>query len=101
MAVLESDPAATAVILMAGVAEVCRAEAVVESDRAAELAFPVNLSLAMLFTVSLASTELLKEAVLADEVFLLGLVLFHVHHLLFAVDQATEVGLLAGVALVD
>ena len=96
MAVLEVDSA-----VMAGFAEVSRTPAVVESDRAAELALKVNLSLAMLFTVSLASTELLKEAVLADEVFLLGLVLFHVHHLLFAVDQATEVGLLAGVALVD
>ena len=57
-----------------------------ESDRAAVLTLPVNIRSPMLFTDSLTSTELLKDAVLADEVFLLGVILFHVYHLLFAVD---------------
>ena len=86
-------------LVVASLAEVVSTEAVEESSGAAEHALPVDLGSAVLLTSGLTGTDLLEEAFLADQVLLLGL-LSHLH-LITAVDETTEVGLLAGVALVD
>ena len=89
------------VIVVAALAHVMRAEAAKESDAAAELAFPVDLRGAMLFALSLTGANRLKKAFLAEKILLLGLLLLGVSHLLLTVDEATEVWLLAVVALVE
>jgi len=101
IAVLKGRLHGTIELIVARVAEVMGSEAAVESCRAAELAFPVDLFVAVLFAGSGACTDLLKETVLAEEIFFLGVVLLGVCHLLLAVDQPTEVRLLARVALVE
>ena len=87
--------------IMAALAHVVRAEAAEEGDAAAELALPVDLLGAVLLALGLTSSNRLEQAFLAEKVLLLGLLLLGVGHLLFAVDEAAEVGLLAVVALVE
>ena len=86
-------------VLVALIAEVRRAKAVVKSDRAAEVALPINL----LFTVLLAffhtSSVGLHLALFAAKVFLLYLVF--IVELLLAVNHASEVWLLAVIALIE
>ncbi len=85
--------------VVARLAEVVRSETAVERHRAAVLALPINLNIAMLGASSLSSADLLEEAVLADQVLRLGVLGLGTLHL--AIDEATEVRLLAGVALKD
>ena len=63
-----------------------RAEAAEESDAAAELAFPVDLSGAVLFALSLTGANRLEQAVLAEKVLLLSLLLLSVGHLSLTID---------------
>ena len=86
-------------LLMAPVTEVVRSEAVVNGNTAAEHAFPVNVLFAMSFATFEPSCVRFEVAVLALEVLpLRGLV--HVS-LLLTVEHTSEVGSLAGVALVE
>ena len=94
---LKCAPRRLHVLFVAPVAEVVSTEAAVESSGAAVHALPVDLGISVLLAGSLTSTDLLEEAVLADKVLLLSLLC----HLLTAVNETTEVRLLAGVALVD
>ena len=55
----------------------------------------------MLVAHGCSSTHFLQKTILAEEVLLRGLAIVSVSHLLLAVDQATEVGLFAFVALVE
>ena len=84
---------------MAGFAHKVGTEAVEEGSGAAVHAFPVDLSLSVLGAGGLANTHLLDKAVLAHQVFLsfICIVLCSLH----AVDETTEVRLLASVALVE
>ena len=85
-------------LIVASFAEVSCSEAMEECYRAAEVAFPVYLCFAVLFAISLSCTVCLELAVFASQVLFLG-ALFKAK-LLLAVDHATEVRLLAVVALV-
>ena len=89
--------------IVAGFTEVCRAKAAVNGDTATELALPVDLRAAMLLARSGASTDLAQNATLAEKILLFRVLLptFSVCHLLLAVDQASEVRLLALMALVE
>ena len=89
------------VAVVAGFTEVCRAEATEEGHTAAKLTLPVDLLTAMLIAFSGARTNLTQKAVLAEKILFLGVLLFSVCHFLLAIDQASEVGLLALVALVE
>ena len=91
----------TSVRVMALLAEVVRAKAAVDGHAAAELALPVDLRRSVLGTPGHASSDPLEQTVLAKEVLLSGLLSLSVSHLLFAVDKAAEVGLLAIVALIE
>ena len=86
-------------LIMAPFTEIVRSKAVVNSDTAAEHAFPVNV----LFAVSIATFEPssvhFEMAVLTLEVFFLR-DLVHVS-LLLTVEHTSEVGSLASVALVE
>ena len=99
--VLERRVLSTHVFIMARVAHVVRSEAAEERNGTAVHALPVDLDAAMRLAGGLSGTDLLEEAILAEEVFFLGLALLSVGHLLLAVDETTEVGLLATVALVE
>ena len=102
MAILKRNNAVVVHVgFVAIIAEVVCSEAAEEGSGAAEHALPVDLSIAVLFAHSCSSTHLLQEAVLAEEVLLGGLAIVSVSHLLLAVDKATEVRLLAFVALVE
>ena len=68
---------------------------------AAEHALPVNLCFAVFIANFFTGTYLLKNAILAQEILGLGLTLLNSVHLLFAVDEATEVRLLAPMALIE
>lgn len=73
-----------------------------DSDRAAVLAFPIDLNFTVLGTGSLTSTDGFQSAVSAAKVlFLTEVCLSFLGSFLFAVDQATEVRLLALEALVE
>jgi hypothetical protein len=100
VAVMERRILSTHVLIVARVAHVVGAEAAEKSNGTAVHALPVDLNAAVRLTRSLTSTNLLKEAILAEEIFLLGLTLLCVGHLLLTVNETTEVGLLASVALV-
>ena len=89
------------IAVMAGLTEVCRAEAAEEGHTAAELALPVDLLTAMLIASRGASTDLTQKTVLAEKILLFGVLLFSVCHFLLAIDQASKVRLLALVALVE
>lgn len=86
---------------MAWIAHVVRTEAAVQSSGATVLALPVDLLGAVFLTRGLTSTDLLQNAVLAQQVLFLGVALLSVGHLLLAVDQASEVRLLTAMALVE
>lgn len=101
VAVFERRSEGAVVLLVAREAEVVCAEASVKGGGAAELALPVNLDVTVLFASSLASTDLLEEALLAHEVLFLCLVGLSIVHFLLAVNEATEVRILAAVAEVD
>ena len=102
MAILKNNRAVVVhVLLMAIITEVVCSEAAEEGNGAAEHALPVDLSIAMLVAHGCSSTHLFQEAILAEEVFLCGLAIVSVGHLLFAVNKTTEVGLFALEALVD
>ena len=79
-------------------AEVGRSEAEEGSDGAAEVAFPVDVCPSMLLAVALLGSKVLELAVLAAIVLFLGALSLE---LLLAVDHASEVWLLAVVALVE
>ena len=85
-------------LLVALLTVVVRTEAVVDGNRAAEVALPVDLGSSVNLAGSLASAVRLELAVLAAE-FLLSSSIFSAH-LLATVNHATVVGLLAVVALV-
>ena len=87
-----------AVLIVTSIAEVCRAKAVEESHRAAEVAFPVNLLRSVLLTHFLASSVCLHLALLAAKILSFRLVL-HVQ-LLLAINETTKVGLFAVITLV-
>ena len=73
-----------------------------EGKRAAKHAFPVYKTCAMFGAATTrANTQLFHQAVLAEQVLLLSLSLLQSVHLLLAVDQATEVGLVAPVTQVE
>ena len=55
----------------------------------------------MFLTVSCSGTYLFKEAVLAEKILLLSLLLLCVSSFLLAVDETSKVGLLAAVTLVE
>ena len=99
--VLERRVLSTHVFIMARVAHVVRSEAAEERNGTAVHALPVDLDATMRLAGGLSGTDLLEEAILAEEVFFLGLALLSVGHLLLAVDETTEVGLLATVALIE
>lgn len=86
---------------MARFAHVVCTEAAEESNGTTVLAFPVDLNAAVFLTRCLTSTDLLEEAILAHEIFFLGLALLSVSHFLFAVNKTTEVRLLTAVALIE
>ena len=86
---------------MARIAHVVCAEAAEESNGTTVLAFPVDLDAAVCLTRCLTSTDLLEKAILAEKIFFLGLALLSVGHLLFTVDETSEVRLLATVALIE
>lgn len=86
MAVLERRIHTIVVLIVTVIAKVVSAEAAEESSGAAEHAFPVNLFCSVLFTACSTGTKFLQEAVLAPEVFRLGLLLLSVSHFLFAVN---------------
>ena len=77
------------------VAHVVGSKAVEDGDIAAKHALPVYLRLSVLFTDILASSDLFQDAVLASQVLRLRLVGLIIVHLLFTVDQTTEVWLFA------
>jgi len=79
-------------------AHVCQAEAVVFRERAAVIAFPIDMIFTMLFIISIACSIGQDLAVFAEEALFFG-VLFHAT-LLLAVNHAAKVGLLAIAALV-
>ena len=85
---------------MAWFAHVVCAEAAEESNGTTVLTLPVDLDAAVFFTRCLTSTDLLEETILAQKIFFIGLALLSVGHLLLAVNETTEVGLLATVALI-
>ena len=89
------------VVIVAVIAHEMSTEAVEQSRAAAEHAFPVDLCFAVDLADSLAGADLLQDAVLAEKILGLRLVPLSVVHLLLAVDEATKVGLLAIVALVE
>lgn len=69
---------------------------------AAVHAFPVNLSFAMLLTGCLTCTDRPQRAVSAPQVFFGGFLIVSIDCCsLLAVDEATEVGLLALMALIE
>ena len=85
-------------LLVAFLTVVVRTEAVVDGNRAAEVALPVDLGSSVNLAASLASAVRLELAVFATK-FLLSSSIFGAH-LLATVNHATVVGLLAVVALV-
>ena len=89
------------VVIVAVIAHEVSTEAVEQSRAAAEHALPVDLCFAVDFTDCLAGADLLQDAILAKKILGLRLVPLSVVHLTLAVDEATEVGLLAVVALVE
>ena len=100
VAVVESMIVARATGLpVAGLAEPVRAEAVVNSNGAAEHAFPVDLEVAVLCTGLLPCTVSLHLAIPAAKVLLAELIL--VVEGSSTIDHAAEVRLLAVVALVE
>jgi len=100
-AVLEGWVQCPVVLIMARIAHVVRAKAAEQGSRATVLAFPVDLSFAVCFAISLTGSNLLQEAILAEEIFRLGVLLLLVCHLLLAIDQSAEVRLLAPITLVE
>ena len=86
---------------MAWFTEVSCSEAAEQGYAATELAFPVDLRSAVFLTRCSSSTNLFQQAVLAQQVLLLRLLLLCVCHLLLTIDQSTEVGLLATITLVE
>ena len=89
------------VVIMAVVAHEMSAEAVEQCRAAAVHALPVDLCFPVNITDCLTSADRLKDTILADKILGLGLVPLGIVHLLFAVNQASEIGLLAVVALVE
>ena len=89
------------ILIVALLAEIVGAKAAEEGHAAAELAFPVNLGLAMLFANGLSCSDFLQKTVLATEILLRDLALSHVSKLLLAVYQATKVRFLTLVALIN
>ena len=55
----------------------------------------------MLVTRSFSSSNFLQKTVLAAEILFRGLALFHISHLLLAVNQATKIRFLTVVALIN
>ena len=100
VAVLEGRVEGAVVLIVAWLAHIVSTEAAEESGGAAVHAFPVDLSFAVLFAVGGTGTDFLEEAVLAKKVFLLGIACV-VGCFLLAVNETTEVGLLATSALVE
>ena len=78
-----------------------RSKAAEESNRATVHALPVDLHVSVLLASGLACAKVFEQALLALEVFLLGLGLLSVLSLSHAVDETAEVWLLAVVALVE
>ena len=101
VAVLQRWSHCSVKLFVARFTEVGCSEAAVQGHAATELAFPVDLSGAVFRTRCSASTNFFQQTVLAQQVLLLRLLLLCVCHLLLAIYQATEVGLLAAVALVE
>lgn len=85
--------------VVTGVAKVIGAPAAVEGDRAAIHALPVNLVITVFRALRRARANLRQETILAKQVLLPCLLLLCSSHLLLAVHKATEVRLLAFVAL--
>ena len=85
---------------MALTAEVVSAEAVVLSDRAAEVALPVDLLFTVSWAVAHASTCIALDLALAATIVLFVCALI-VSKLLLAVSHSSEVGLLAIEAFVE
>mmetsp|Transcript_46748 Transcript_46748/g.61839 ORF Transcript_46748/g.61839 Transcript_46748/m.61839 type:complete len:180 (+) Transcript_46748:907-1446(+) len=88
-----------AVLIMATIAEVVRAEAVKKCDLATVHTFPVNLLFAVFLAVVKTGTISFHLAVFAAQILFLGM-LFDTQ-LLLAVDHASKVGLLAVKALIE
>ena len=86
---------------MTRLTKVGRAKAAEEGNTAAELPLPVNLLNTVLFATGLSCTDLLQKTALAQKILFFGFLLLGVGHLLLTVNQATKVGLLAGMALVE
>ena len=55
----------------------------------------------MLVAIGCSSTNFLQKTVLTTEIFLRGLALFRISHLLLTVNQATKVRFLTFVALIN
>ena len=89
------------VVIMAVVAHEMSTEAVEQCRAAAVHALPVDLCFSVNITDCLTGADRLKDTILADKILRLGLIPLGIVHLLFAVDQASEIGLLAVVALVE
>ena len=86
VAVLQRWPFRSVILVVARFTEVGCSEAAEQGYAATELAFPVDLRGAVLLTRCSASTNLFEQAVLAQQVLLLRLLLLCVCHLLLAVD---------------
>ena len=87
-----------AVLIVTSIAEVCRAKAVEESHRAAEVAFPVNMFCTMDLTAFLTSTVGFQLTFFTTQILLRGL-FFHAK-LLFTIYKTSKVWLFTVVAFV-
>ena len=85
-------------MIMAPFAEVGRTEAVIKGYRAAVVAFPIDVSFAMLLADTLSCTVCFQLTVFASQILFLRILFLP--KLLLAVDHASKVRLLAVVALV-
>lgn len=95
-------PASSIENIVAGLAEVVGTPAAVRGDRATVHALPVDHVNAVFLALSLANTHLFQQALLAEQFLLPRLTLpLCCSHLLLAVDETTEVGLLTAVAEVE
>ena len=87
--------------VVAWCAEVIGAPAAVSCNRAAVHTLPVNELNTVFLALSHANSHLIKHALLAQKILFLSRTLLSCVHLLLAVNQTTEVGLLALEALVE
>lgn len=84
------------------IAHVVCSKAEEDSHGAAIHALPVNLGLSMSLTDVLASTDLLQDTILAEQILRLGLrLLILLLHFLLTVDKPSKVRLFAPVALIE